>query len=99
MLGLTGQYLIGHYEILVFFLQVSFTDAIRSNLLDRETGAYYHNVDRENIYVGEAIKRGFIKATIVKDPSTLDIDPENKMVVDKVRDLSLLGGFGGPYRG
>ena len=49
------------------------------------TGAYRHNVDGEDIYVGDAIKRGFIKATVVKDPNSMDIDPENKMVVNKVQ--------------
>ena len=68
---------------------MSFSDAVRKNLLDRETGAYHHNVDNEDIYVGDAIRRGFIKATIVKDPSTLDIDPENKMVVEKVMSYCL----------
>ena len=68
-------------------LQISFTEAVRKNLLDRETGAYHHNVNNEDIYVGDAIRRGFIKATIVQDPSSLDIDPENKMVVEKVNKL------------
>jgi len=67
--------------------KVTFNEAVQSGLLDKGTGAYYHSGDDDHIYVGEAIKRGFIKATVVKDPSTLDIDPENKMVVDKVEML------------
>lgn len=66
---------------------VSFSQAIRKGLLDKETGAYYHNVTGEYTYVGDAIKRGFIKATIVKDPTTLDIDPENKLVVEQLQNI------------
>ena len=44
-------------------------------------------MEKEHIYVGDAIRRGFIKATVVKDPSSLDIDPENKMVVEKVQTI------------
>lgn len=63
---------------------MTFAEAVRKNLLDRETAAYHHNVDNEDIFVGDAIRRGFIKATIVQDPASLDIDPENKMVVEQV---------------
>lgn len=67
--------------------KVSFSDAIRSGLLNRETGSYYHNIDREYIYVGDAIKRGFIKASLVKDPNSLDIDPENRVVVETLETM------------
>ena len=67
--------------------KVSFTEALKKNLIDRTTGAYYHNVDNEDIYVGDAIKKGFIKATVVKDPNSLDIDPENRMVINKVNTI------------
>ena len=66
---------------------VTFSQAIRKGLLDRETGAYYHNITGEYTYVGDAIKRGFIKATIVKDPNSLDIDPENKLVVEQLQNI------------
>ena len=73
--------------------RVTFSEAVRQSLLDKETGAYYHNVSKENIYVGEAIRKGFIKATIVKDPNSMDINPENRMVVEKVESIrkKLLG--------
>jgi len=35
------------------------------------------------MYVGDAIMRGFLKARIIDDDSGLDIDPQNKMVIEK----------------
>jgi len=67
--------------------KITFSEAIQGGLLDKETGSYYHNLDKENIFVGDAIRRGFIKATVVKDPGSLDIDPENKLVVEKVQKI------------
>jgi len=67
--------------------KVSFSEAVRKGLIDKSTGAYHHSVSNEDIYVTDAIKRGFIKATVVKDPSSMDIDPENKLVVDKVETI------------
>lgn len=67
--------------------KVSFNEALKLDLFDRSTGAYYHNVNKESIFVGDAIKRGFIKATVVKDPSTLDIDPENRVVIENISKI------------
>jgi len=67
--------------------KVSFSEAVKDKLLDKDTGAYYHNVNKEHIYVGDAIRKGFIKATVVQDPNSLDIDPENRMVVEKVQSI------------
>ena len=64
--------------------KVSFSVAVRLGLIDTKTGAFNNNKTGETLYVGDAIKRGFIKATVVKDPSTMDIDTENKVFIDKV---------------
>ena len=64
--------------------KISFSDAVKRGLIDKSTGAYFHNVEMRDVYVGDAIKKGFIKATVVKDPTSMDISPENKMVVEKV---------------
>uniref|UniRef100_A0A0B7AQ49 SH3 domain-containing protein n=1 Tax=Arion vulgaris TaxID=1028688 RepID=A0A0B7AQ49_9EUPU len=64
--------------------KVSFSDAVRDGLLARDTGEYINNVTRDRVGVHEAIMRGFIKARIVTDPSKLEIDPENKIVVEKL---------------
>ena len=64
--------------------KIPFSQAVRQKLFDKETGAYFNNLTGQKMYVGDAIKKGFIKATIVRDPASLDIDPENKMVVEKL---------------
>ncbi|KAK7474574.1 hypothetical protein BaRGS_00034158 [Batillaria attramentaria] len=63
--------------------KVSFSDAVRDGLLDRDTGEYVNNLTHQKVGVQEAIMRGFIKARIVADPSKLEIDPRNKIVVEK----------------
>lgn len=67
--------------------KVSFTDAIALGILDRATGAYINNITGDRVYVGEAIKRGFIKARIINNPKSLDIDPENKIVVERIQNV------------
>ncbi|ELU02288.1 hypothetical protein CAPTEDRAFT_227872 [Capitella teleta] len=63
--------------------RVSFTEAVRKGLISQETGAYWNNRDNESIYVGDAIRRGFVKAVIVHDPNSMEIPEENRMVFDK----------------
>lgn len=63
--------------------KVSFADALSSGILDKESGEYVDNVTKDRLPVQDAIMKGFIKARIVTDTSKLDIDPENKMVVEK----------------
>ncbi|XP_059163588.1 dystonin-like isoform X2 [Physella acuta] len=64
--------------------KVSFSDAIRDGLLAKDTGEYVNNVTKERVGVHEAIMKGFIKARIIADPSKLEINPENKIVVEKL---------------
>ena len=37
--------------------------------------------------IGDAIMRGFLKARVLDDPNTMDIDPENKLIVDKTERI------------
>ena len=62
-----------------------FGEAVRKGLIDPETGAYNHTTKNEQIYVGDAIRHGYIKASVVKDPKSLDIDPKNREVIDKMQ--------------
>ncbi|XP_025079155.1 microtubule-actin cross-linking factor 1-like isoform X5 [Pomacea canaliculata] len=64
--------------------KVSFSDAVRLGLLDRDTGEYINNVTHQKVGVQEAIMRGFIKARVVADPSKLEVDPRNQIVVQKL---------------
>ncbi|KAL8625600.1 hypothetical protein ACOMHN_014688 [Nucella lapillus] len=64
--------------------KVSFSDAVRLGLLNKDTGVYLHNVTQERFPAQEAIMRGFVKARFIKDASKLDIDPRNTIVVQKL---------------
>ena len=64
--------------------KVPFYDAVHRGLIDKTTGTYVNNVTNERIYVIDAIRRGFLKATVVDNNHSLDIDAENKMVVENV---------------
>lgn len=64
--------------------KVPFYEAVKNGLIDRETGCYINNVTGERIYVAEAIRRGFLKAKEVEETDGLDIDAENKVVVERM---------------
>ena len=64
--------------------KVPFHEAVKRGLIDTRTGNYVHNVTREKIYVADAIRRGFLKAKEIQDTSGLDIDAENRVVVERV---------------
>ncbi|XP_070212896.1 dystonin-like isoform X3 [Littorina saxatilis] len=64
--------------------QISFSEAVSLGLLDRDTGEYVNNVTHQKVGVQEAIMRGFIKARIITDPSKIEIDPRNQIVVEKM---------------
>jgi len=83
---------------------VTFSEAIRTGIIDRESGAFRNNLTGETMYVGDAIMRGFLKARLLKAEDAthgLNIDPENKMVIDKtemirkrlLRPLSVISAF------
>lgn len=67
--------------------KIPFTEAIHLGILDRGTGNYNNNLTGEKVQVSEAIKRGFIKARVVADPNKLDIDPENKIVIERIENV------------
>ncbi|KAH9514709.1 hypothetical protein Btru_023347 [Bulinus truncatus] len=64
--------------------KVSFADAVRDGLLARDTGEYVNNVTGDRLGVHDAIMKGFIKARIVTDPTKLEVNPENQIVVEKL---------------
>lgn len=67
--------------------KVQFAEAINSGILDKTRGLYVNNVTGETIHIGEAIMRGFIKARVINDVSKLDINPENKIVVERIQNV------------
>lgn len=67
--------------------KVSFHDALTRGILDSEEGVYLNNATWERIPITDAIMRGFIKARIITDPSQLNIDPTNKIVVERMNSV------------
>lgn len=57
--------------------RVGFAEAVENGLIDMDTGAYINNATGESVYIGDAIKKGFLKATVVLDTKTMDIAPGN----------------------
>lgn len=63
--------------------QVSFNEAATRGIISRDTGNYIDSVTGKEISVKDAIMKGYIKARVVTDPKKLDVDPENKIVIEK----------------
>jgi len=66
---------------------VTFHEAVRRGIIDRDSGAYKDTLTGDTMYVGDAIMRGFLKARIIEDATGLDIDPANRMVIDKTEKI------------
>ena len=91
----TKTYAVGAVVDQVRKKKVSFAEAVEHGLIDRETGDYINNQTGERVYVVEAIQLGFLKAHVVKDPTTLDIATENKVVVDRIDKMkTIVSGLG-----
>ena len=67
--------------------RVSFHEAMNRGLLLGEEGMYVNNETAEKMNITDAIMKGYVKARIVNDPSNLDIDPENKIVVQRMKTV------------
>lgn len=75
--------------------RVPFLEAVQRKLVDRESGNYYNNLTGETVHALEAIRLGFLKASVIEDSTKMDIDPTNKMVVHSIGKMkSLVTGFG-----
>lgn len=57
--------------------RMGFAEAVEAGLINQETGAYINNATGESVYIGDAIKKGYLKATVVLDTKTIDIAPGN----------------------
>lgn len=53
--------------------RVTFREAVDGGLIDPDKGSYLNTATGECIYVGEAIKKGFIKATVVNNIQSPDM--------------------------
>lgn len=61
--------------------RVGFAEAVQQGLINSDTGAYFNNATGESVYIGDAIKNGFVKATVVLDTKTIDIAPGNAITL------------------
>ena len=67
---------------------VPFTEAVRRGLVDLDTGCYVNNVTGEQVFAGDAIRRGFFKGEVVDHPSSVvGIDSSNRVVVERVQHV------------
>ena len=82
-------------------VKVPFYEAVQMGLINANTGEYVNNKTMEKVYVGDAIKKGFLKGREVKGAIGLDIDAENKDVTRRigkirknvVRSMAVLAAF------
>ena len=66
---------------------VTFSEAVRLGIINKETGAFHNTLSGDDMYVGDAIMRGFLKARRIENTTSLNIDPRNKMVIDKTAKI------------
>jgi len=52
--------------------RLSFKEALETGLINTDSGSYHNNSTDEDIYLADAIRKGFIKATVVNDLKTLE---------------------------
>ena len=72
---------------------ITFQDAVSRKIIDKDAGTYYDTETAKSMYIGDAIMKGFLKARVIDSTETLNIDPENQMVIDKTETIrkKLLG--------
>ena len=68
---------------------VPFVDAIRKGLIDRDTGNYLDNATGEKVFATDAIRKGLFKAIAVEDPTALNVDSANTVVVDRIDRVTI----------
>ncbi|CAD5125553.1 DgyrCDS13756 [Dimorphilus gyrociliatus] len=74
---------------------ITFFEAVQKGIIDRDSGLFLDTSNGDKLYIADAIARGFLKARKVDDPNSLDVDPSNRMVIDKTNLIKkkLLGSL------
>ncbi len=69
--------------------KVPFYEALQLGLINEETGNYMNNKTREEVYVVDAIQKGFLKGREIRqeESKSLDVDAENKEVEEKITKI------------
>lgn len=69
---------------------ISFTDAVRRGIIDRETGNYVNRHTTERVPISDAIQRGLVTARLLEDDDelvTLGVDRKDAVVVQRIDRL------------
>ena len=69
---------------------ISFSDAVRRGVIDRDTGEYVNRHSRERVPVSDAILRGLVSARLLADDDdlvTLGVDRKDAVVVQRINRL------------
>lgn len=66
---------------------VTFHEAVTRGIINRDTGEFLDTLTGDKMHVGDAIMRGFLKARVIDDDAGLDIDPQNRMVIEKTEKI------------
>ena len=66
---------------------ITFQQAVARGIIDKDSGAYRDTANGVTMYVGDAIMRGFLKARVIDNPKSMQIDPRNKMVIDATEKI------------
>lgn len=64
--------------------RLSFREAIDQNIFEPDEGSYLNTATGEKLYVGDAIRKGLIKATVVHDVNAIDpksVSAANRMTI------------------
>lgn len=64
--------------------RLNFREAIDKNIFDPDAGSYTNTATGEKLYVGDAIRKGFIKATVIHDVNAIDnesLSDANRMTI------------------
>lgn len=82
-----NTYAVSEVEDPVLKTRVSFAEAMRRGLIDRETGDYVNRLTRQRVYVVDAIRQGLLRARLVQDTTGLNISTANNVVVDRIQKI------------
>ncbi|CAD5116350.1 DgyrCDS5250 [Dimorphilus gyrociliatus] len=62
---------------------ITFPEALHCGIIDKDNGVFIDTSTNEKLNFPEALARGFLKANKVENPNSLEVEPSNRMVIDK----------------
>jgi len=70
--------------------EITFSDAVRRGIIDRDSGEYVDRHNRERVPVSDAMQRGLLTARLLADDDelvTLGVDRKDALVVQRIDRL------------